>query len=187
MADEIWLIRHGETSWSLTGQHTGRSDLPLTAQGEQEAHLTAARLQSVEFNLILCSPLQRARRTCEIAGLLPRAVLDPDCMEWDYGALEGHTTEEYRAAHPGWNIWRGPLPGGERLAQVAGRAARVLARIAPTPGRAAIFAHGHFLRILTATYLGLPPSSAKHFALATARLSVLGLDSGYSAILSWNT
>lgn len=187
MADEIWLIRHGETEWSRTGQHTGRTDLPLTEQGEAEARATAARLRGESFDLVLCSPLVRARRTCEIAGYLPQAVLDPDCMEWDYGDLNGITREDYRRDHPGWNIWDGPVPNGETIEHVAGRAARVIARASEARGRVAIFAHGHFLRIFTATYLGLPPWAARGFALATARISVLGADNGYPAILSWNT
>lgn len=187
MAEEIWLIRHGETAWSLTGQHTGRTDLPLTEKGEYEARATARRLHGEKFDLVLCSPLERARQTCEIAGYLPHAVLDPDCMEWDYGDLNGVTREDYRKTHPGWNIWDGPVPNGETLDQVAARGARVIARAGEVPGRVVIFSHGHFLRIFTATYLGLPPWAARGFALATARLSVLGLDNGYPAILSWNT
>jgi probable phosphoglycerate mutase len=173
MADEIWLIRHGETAWTLSGQHTGRTDVPLTPRGEEEARAVGARLQGQSFSLVLCSPLQRARRTCEIAGFLPQAILDPECMEWDYGDLNGRTREELRAEQPGWNIWNYPAPHGESLEDVA--------------ARAAIFAHGHFLRILTATYLELPPAAARHFALATGRLSVLGVDNGYAAILGWNT
>jgi probable phosphoglycerate mutase len=186
MAEEIWLIRHGETKWSLTGQHTGRTDLPLTETGEQEARSLSKQLSGQQFDLVLCSPLARARRTCEIAGFLPQAVLDPDCQEWDYGDLNGITRQDYRSTHPGWNIWDGPVPNGETLDQVARRAARVLKRIAITPGRTAIFSHGHFLRILSATYLGLPPWAARGFALATARVSVLGQDNDYPAILSWN-
>lgn len=186
MADEIWLIRHGETAWSLTGQHTGRTDLPLTTKGEQEARSLSGQLAGEQFDLVLCSPLARARRTCEIAGFLPQAVLDPECQEWDYGDLNGITREDYASTHPGWNIWDGPVPNGETLEQIASRSARVLARIGATPGRAAIFSHGHFLRILTATYLGLPPWAARGLALATARVSVLGLDNIYPAILRWN-
>jgi len=186
MADEIWLIRHGETPWSISGRHAGRTDLPLTEHGEEEARITAARLRDVNFELVLCSPLQRAKRTCEIAGYLPQAVLDPNCMEWDYGDLSGVTPDEYRKSHPGWNTWDCPVPNGETLDQVATRAAAVIARAAQVAGRAAIFAHGHFLRILTATYLGLPPWAARGFALSTAHISVLGADGGYPAILSWN-
>lgn len=187
MADEIWLVRHGETAWSLSGRHTGRTDLPLTERGEEEARAVAARLHGQSFQLVLCSPLQRARRTCEIAGLLPQAILDPECMEWDYGDVNGRTRDEMRAEQPGWNIWNYPLANGESLQDVAARAERVLGRIAATPGRAVIFAHGHFLRILSATYLELPPAAARHFALATASMCVLGADNGYAAIRRWNT
>lgn len=186
MADEIWLIRHGETAWSLTGQHTGRTDLPLTPKGEDEARSLTQQLAGERFDHVLCSPLARARRTCEIAGFLSQAVLDPECMEWDYGDLNGVTREDYARTHPGWNIWDGPVPNGETLAQIASRTARVLGRIAATPGRTAIFSHGHFLRILSATYLELPPWAARGFALATAKVSVLGRDSHYPAILRWN-
>jgi probable phosphoglycerate mutase len=186
MAEEIWLIRHGETAWSLTGQHTGRTDLPMTETGELQARRLSKQLGGEQFDLVLCSPLARARKTCEIAGFLAQAVLDPDCQEWDYGDLNGITEHDYTTAHPGWNIWDGPVPNGETLGQVAGRAARALKRIAAMPGRTAIFAHGHFLRILTATYLGLSPWAARGFALATARVSVLGRDNDYPAILSWN-
>jgi len=187
MADEIWLVRHGETAWSVTGQHTGRTDLPLTEEGEAQARATAARLHGEKFDLVLCSPLRRARRTCEIAGLLGQARIDDDCQEWDYGELNGITGAEYTRLHPGWTIWTGAIPNGERLDDVARRAAHVAERVAATPGRAVIFAHGHFLRIFTAAYLGLPPWAARGFALATAHVSVLGADNGYPAILRWNT
>jgi probable phosphoglycerate mutase len=186
MATEIWLIRHGETEWSRTGQYTGRTDLPLTARGEREALQLVPVLAAVSFDAILCSPLQRARRTCELAGYGGVATLEPDCMEWDYGALNGVTRDAYCAAHPGWNIWDGPVPGGEPLTAVAARATRVLARLAAVQGRAALFAHGHFLRILTATYLGLPAVAARHFALATGHVSILGQDNGFPAITAWN-
>jgi probable phosphoglycerate mutase len=187
MAEQIWLIRHGETLWSKSGQHTGRSDIPLTEKGEEEAQATAAKLAGQSFDMVLCSPLQRARRTCEIAGFLPQAILDPDCMEWDYGDLNGRTREDYRVDHPGWNIWDGPVPNGETVQQVADRAARVLVRVAAVQAHAAIFAHGHFLRILTPTYLQMEPTAAKHFALATARISVLGWDNSFPAMLRWNS
>ncbi len=186
MAEEIWLIRHGETAWSRTGQHTGRTDLPLTEKGEEEARSLTKQLTGERFELVLCSPLVRARRTCEIAGYLSQAVIDPECQEWDYGDLNGITREDYARTHPGWNIWDGPVPNGETLDQVAARTARVLDRIAAASGRVAIFSHGHFLRILTATYLQLPPWAARGFALATARVSVLGHDNIYPAIERWN-
>jgi probable phosphoglycerate mutase len=186
MADEIWLIRHGATAWSVTGQHTGRTDLPLTEEGEREAAQLIPKLAGERFDAVLCSPLRRALRTCEICGFASQARREPDCMEWDYGELNGLTRDAYRERHPGWTIWQGPVPGGESLAEVARRAARVLGGLAALDGRAAIFAHGHFLRILTAVYLGLDPASARHFALTTARVSVLGRDNGEAAILAWN-
>lgn len=182
---EIWLVRHGETEWSRTGRHTGRTDLPLTERGREEARAAARLLKETAFDGVLVSPLRRARETCEIAGFNGRARVMPDLMEWDYGDLNGLTRAEIKAIHgPDWTIWRGPVPGGETLAEVAGRAASVLAKL--SEGRTVIFAHGHFLRILAAVYLGLPPEAAKHFALATARVSILGEDYGHPAIVRWN-
>lgn len=183
---ELWLVRHGETAWSRTGQHTGRTDLPLTEQGREEARGAARMLAGVEFDEVVVSPLARARETCEIAGFDGRARVEPDAMEWDYGELNGLTRAEIKGVHGAeWTIWRGPVPGGERLEEVAARAGRVLERLGQ--GRTVIFAHGHFLRVLTAVYLGLEPGAARHFALATARVSVLGEDYGHPAILRWNS
>jgi probable phosphoglycerate mutase len=187
MVEEIWLIRHGETAWSATGQHTGRTDLPLTPRGVEEALEVRARLQGVEFDAVICSPLVRAVETCRIAGLLDRAEIVAEAMEWDYGDLNGRTRAEVRAEMPGWVIWEGPVPNGETLEEVAARAEFVLRKIRRAGRRVAVFAHGHFLRILTARWLGLPPASAKHFALATARVSVLGYDYGIPAIVRWNS
>jgi broad specificity phosphatase PhoE len=182
---EIWLVRHGETEWSRTGQHTGRTDLPLTERGREEARAVAHLLKESAFDRVLVSPLRRAVETCEIAGFNGRARVEPDAMEWDYGELNGLTRAEIKQIHgPGWTIWRGPVPGGETLEDVAARASRVLAAL--PGGRTVIFAHGHFLRILTAVYLGLPPEAAKHFALATARISILGEDYGHPAVVRWN-
>ena len=183
---EIWLIRHGETEWSRTGQHTGRTDLPLTARGFEEAEAAAAMLSGRSFAMVLTSPLRRARETCEIAGYAARAVVEPLCMEWDYGDLNGLTRAQIKETYgPDWNIWDGPVPNGETLEEVAARARRVLDRL-PDSGDTVIFAHGHFLRILTATYLGLPPAIARHFALRTADVSVLGRDYDSPAIVRWN-
>jgi probable phosphoglycerate mutase len=186
MADEIWLVRHGATEWSVTGQHTGRTDLPLTAQGEREAARLIPILAERHFATVLCSPLRRARRTCEICGFAERARIEPDCTEWDYGEVNGLARDQYRSLHPGWIIWDGPVPGGESLDDVARRARRVLAELALIGGRALIFAHGHLLRILTAVYLELEPAAARHFALASGHVSVLGRDAGEPAMLSWN-
>lgn len=183
---QIWLIRHGETEWSRTGQHTGREDLPLTPHGEDEARVAAASLRGVEFDHIIVSPLQRARRTAEITGHLKRARLEPLVQEWDYGQLGGRTLENIREEYPGWTIWQGPVPGGETIGQVADRADTVIAQLLDEGGTCAIFSHGHFLRVLTSRFLSLDAREAKHFALATAALSVLGFDNGFSAILRWN-
>jgi probable phosphoglycerate mutase len=186
MVEEIWLIRHGETAWSAAGQHTGRTDLPLTPRGAEEAEEVRARLAGVEFDAVICSPLRRAVETCEIAGLLGRAEIVPQAMEWDYGDLNGRTRGEICAQMPGWVIWDGTVPNGETLEEVAARAGFVLEKIRRAGRRVAVFAHGHFLRILTARWLALPPASAKHFALPTARVAVLGYDCGIPAILRWN-
>lgn len=183
---QIWLIRHGETEWSKTGQHTGREDLPLTERGEAEAHEAAALLAGAGFDRVLVSTLQRARRTAEITGHLPQARLEPMVQEWDYGRLNGRTLEEIRQEFPGWSVWSGPVPGGETVEDVAERADIVLDQILNAGGTFAVFSHGHFLRILTARFLDLDPRAAKHFALGTAAISVLGFDSGFPAILRWN-
>lgn len=183
---QIWLVRHGETEWSRSGRHTGRTDLPLTARGLDEARGAAALLAGRPFAAVLTSPLWRARETCEACGYAAHARIEPLCMEWDYGDLNGLTRQQIRETHgANWNIWDGPVPGGETLDEVAARARRVIDSL-PVDAESLIFAHGHFLRILTAVYLGLPPAAARHFALATARVSVLGADNGFPAIARWN-
>jgi probable phosphoglycerate mutase len=183
---EIWLIRHGETEWSLSGQHSGRYDLPLTAHGEEEARLTARALNGRSFDLVLCSPLQRARRTCEIAGYLPHARIEPDIQEWDYGDCTGYTREQLAAQHGAWSIWDGPVPNGESIHQIAARARRVIDSLSSRSGSVAIFAHGHFLRVFATQFLGLPPQHGRNLALHTASVSILGFDDGFPAILAWN-
>ena len=183
---QFWLIRHGETEWSRSGQHTGREDLPLTLHGEEEAAQTAALLSGVHFDTVLVSTLQRARRTAELTGHLSQARLEPLVQEWDYGRLNGRTLEDIRQEFPGWSIWQGPVPGGETIEDVAERADQVLRPLLTEGGTVAIFSHGHFLRVLTARFLDLDPRAARHFALATAALSVLGFDNGFPAILRWN-
>lgn len=184
---EIWLVRHGETEWARTGRHTGRTDLPLTQKGREEAAEAGRILGGRAFELVLVSPLRRAMETCEIAGYAGEALVEPDSMEWDYGELNGKTRAEVRAwLGQDWTIWKGPVPGGETLDAVYARAQRVLQGLSAVDGATAVFAHGHFLRILTACYLGLPAAAAKHFALGTARLCVLGHENGSPAILRWN-
>lgn len=187
MADRIWLVRHGETEWSRSGQHTGRQDIGLTERGEQEAHAVKGVLRGVDFQGVYSSPLSRARRTCEICGYLHRATFLDELMEWDYGDVSGRTAKEVREEIPGWTIWSGPVPNGETVEQVAERARRAIERIeSEVNGQAVLFAHGHLLRILTTQWLGLEPRAARHFALTTAATSVLGFENGTPAILRWN-
>ena len=190
----IWLIRHGETQWSRSGQHTGRTDIPLTAQGERNADAVRAELAGMTPGLVLCSPLSRARETARRAGLTPDDITD-DLLEWDYGAWEGRTTAEIRAAtgDPHWLIWDHRIPPGdtpgEQLTDVAARVARVIDRCLPVldSGRDCVLvAHGHVLRILTATWLGLPPIDGRLFALDPARLSSIGFEHETHVIRSWN-
>lgn len=179
MAD-IWLVRHGETEWSRTFQHTGRTDIPLTAAGEVMATELGPRLQR-DWALVLASPLQRAWRTAELAGLKPEA--EPDLMEWDYGPAEGKTTHEMSVEAP-WRVWD-DVPLGETLEEVADRCRRVLKRL-PEDGDSCLVAHGHVLRILTAVYLGLDPRDARHFVLEPAGIAVLGHEHEWPAIKGWN-
>lgn len=182
---ELWLIRHGETEWSRDRRHTGRSDLPLTAEGEQAARALAPRLAGISFDLVLASPLQRARRTAELAGLTPQ--LEPLAMEWDYGKYEGITTAQIQETEPDWSVWTSPIPGGESLDQVAGRADAVIARVrAQAPKRAVLVAHAHFLRILSVRWIEQEPLLAERFNLQTAALSQLGWDRGLPVIDQWN-
>ena len=182
---ELWLIRHGETEWSRNRRHTGRTDLPLTPEGEQAARALAPRLDGVPFDLVLASPLTRARHTAELAGLSPQ--LEPLAMEWDYGEYEGITTAQIQDRHPGWSVWTDPVPGGESLQQVADRAKAVIARIrAEAPKRAVLVAHAHFLRILTADWIEQEPPVASRFNLEVSTISVLGWDRGLPVIDRWN-
>jgi broad specificity phosphatase PhoE len=172
--DNVYLARHGETAWSLTGQHTGRADLPLTFRGEENARRLGQRLNGLHFALVLTSPLQRARRTCELAGFGEQAEVDPDLMEWNYGDYEGRVREDILRERPGWYLFRDGCPGGEGPAEVGARADRVLARLRTISGDVLLFAHGHILRVLTARWLGLAPQQASLFYLSTAALSILG-------------
>lgn len=184
--NNLWLIRHGETAWSLSGAHTGRTDLPLTAAGEEKARALQTRLAGQSFALVLTSPLQRARRTCELAGFGAFANPDPNLMEWDYGAYEGRTTAEILKERPDWSLFRDGVPGGETLGQVATRAQAVIQRSLTANGDVALFAHGHILRILTACWLELPADAAQRFALATAGIGVLGYEHTTRVIQRWN-
>jgi probable phosphoglycerate mutase len=183
---QLWLIRHGETAWSLSGQHTGTTDIPLTPKGVEQAKLLARRVGGKGFGLVLTSPMQRAKETCRLAGQLEHALEDPDLLEWNYGDLEGRTTPQIQAEMPGWNIWDGPVPGGETADQVGARADRVIARALAVDGDTALFAHGHVLRVLAARWLRLPAVGGRYFALDTASLSMLGFEREAPVIRSWN-
>ena len=183
---EIWLIRHGETAWSLAGRHTGRTDVPLTPHGVRQAERLGRRIAGKRFALVLTSPLARARETCLLAGLAAGAEADADLAEWDYGDLEGRTSAEIRTGTPGWTIWTGAVPGGETAAQVGARADRAIGRARREDGDVALFAHGHLLRVLAARWLGLAPAAGRYFALDTASLSVLGVEQDLPVIRSWN-
>jgi probable phosphoglycerate mutase len=183
---EIWLIRHGETAWSLSGRHTGTTDIPLTPHGVRQAELLGRRLAGKRFALVLTSPLARARETCRLVGLAAGAAVDADLAEWDYGNLEGRTGAEIRAEIPNWTIWTGAVPGGETAAQVGARADRAIARARRDDGDVALFAHGHLLCVLAARWLGLAPADGRYFALDTASLSVLGWEGEQPVIRSWN-
>ena len=184
---EIYLLRHGETQWSLSGQHTGVSDIPLTEHGRQQAQLLRKALLTRNFQLVLTSPMQRARQTCELAGLGAQAEIDPDLMEWNYGDYEGLTSEQIHVHRPGWTIFKdGGGPGGETAEQVAVRVDRVITKVRALRGDAALFAHGHVLRVLAARWVGLAPRAGAHFLLDTATLSVLATDRGVPALKCWN-
>jgi broad specificity phosphatase PhoE len=173
---EVYLARHGETAWTLTGQHTGRTDIPLTAHGERNARSLAQRLTGVVFARVLTSPLSRALRTCALAGFGGQAAIDADLQEWDYGQYEGQRTADIRQERPGWDLFRDGCPGGESVAAVGARADRVIARLRAVDGHVLLFSHGHVLRVLAARWLGLPAGAARYFVLSTAALSVLGYE-----------
>jgi len=184
----VYLARHGETAWTISRRHTGRTDIPLTARGEANARSLGDRLRGETFELVYVSPLGRARRTCELAGFGAHARPEADLLEWDYGADEGRTTAEIRAERPGWYLFRDGCPGGEPVEAVGARADRVVARLRAARGRVILFGHGHFFRVLAARWLGLPPGDARYFWLGTAALSILGYEHTLDepAILLWN-
>ena len=173
---KIYLARHGETEWTITGQHTGLTDIPLTERGERNARSLAGRLQGLTFAQVLTSPLRRARRTCELAGFGAAARADPDLVEWNYGAYEGRLTADIDKERPGWNLFRDGCPGGETAAEVGHRVDRVIGRLRAVNGDVLVFGHSHCLRVLAARWLGLPPEAAQLFLLTTASLSALGYE-----------
>ncbi len=179
MSNELpiaYLARHGETAWSLTGQHTGLTDLPLTEHGEQNARALGERLVGLNFAKVFTSPLQRAARTCELAGFGAIAEVDRDLVEWNYGQYEGRRTAEIYAERPDWQLFRDGCPGGESPDQVGARADCVLSRVRAFQGNVLVFSSGHFLRVLAARWLGLKPAAGRHFLLSTASLSALGYE-----------
>jgi probable phosphoglycerate mutase len=183
---EVVLVRHGETDWSREGRHTGRTDVPLNERGREEAKALADRLAARRFELVLTSPRSRAIETCRLAGLGDRALVRDELAEWDYGAYEGRTTAEIRIARPDWSLWREGVEGGETIAQVGARADRLLPQLDTAPGDVAVFAHGHFLRVLAARWLGLEPDAGRLLALDPATISVLGFEHEWRVLRGWN-
>jgi broad specificity phosphatase PhoE len=184
MAQQIFLVRHGETEWSRSGRHTGRTDLPLTEEGRAAAAAIGAVLRGREF-AVWSSPLGRAQETSRLAGLTPERI-DDDLREWDYGAYEGRTTQEIREEDPSWSVWLSPMPGGESLAQVAARAQRVIERALACDRDVCLFSHGHLLRILAGCWIGLPPITGRYLALDTGSVSILGYERQTRVIRQWN-
>jgi probable phosphoglycerate mutase len=184
---QIVVVRHGETEWSASGQHTSHTDLPLTEAGRERARALGGVLGEREFALVLSSPLRRARETCELAGFAAVAVIDDDLHEWEYGEYEGLTTPQIWETNPAWNLWRDGCPGGELPAQVGGRADRVLARLRGADGDALAFAHGHILRVLTARWLEMEVAAGARFALRAGGMGVFGHERETQVLAGWNT
>jgi probable phosphoglycerate mutase len=184
----VYLARHGETAWSLSGQHTGRTDLPLTERGERNARALGGRLRGLTFAKVLTSPLRRALRTCEGAGFAAAAEIDPDLVEWDYGQYEGRRTAEIHAERPDWQLFRDGCPGGEAPAAIGARADRVIRRLRAVSGDVLVFSSGHFLRVLAARWLGLEVAGGRYLVLGTASLSALGYEHNLAepAVRLWN-
>ena len=182
----LWIVRHGETEWSRAGRHTGRTDVPLTAAGVEQATALRERIGARPFALVLSSPLRRAWDTCRLAGLSEAARTTDDLLEWDYGAYEGRTTTEIQREVPGWSIWTGDVPGGEAIEEVGARARRLIEEALTARGDVALFGHCHVLRILAACWLGLPPREGRLFALTTASMGVLGYENAVHVIRAWN-
>ena len=183
---QFYLIRHGETEWAREGRHTGRTDIPLTETGRDQAGFLQPVFEDVTFEAILSSPLQRALETAKLAGLGHRVELLDDLREFDYGDYEGITTAQIRQKVPGWTVWSHGCPNGECAADVRQRADRIVVRLHQATGHVAIFSHGHFLRVLVARWIDLPPESGRHFLLGTSTLSILGFEHEYTAVKTWN-
>jgi probable phosphoglycerate mutase len=182
----VFAIRHGETAWSLSGQHTGTTDIPLTDNGRRLAERLRLALVGEVFARVLTSPLQRARETCALAGLGDRSVIDSDLVEWNYGKYEGLTPRQIHEMAPGWLIFRDGCPGGETPDQVGARVDRVIARVRAVEGNVALFAHGHVLRVLVARWIGMPAGAGRHFLLDTGTMSLLGYYRDIPAVKVWN-
>ena len=180
------LVRHGETEWTLTGQHTGRTDIPLTERGRKEARLLAPLLASADFALVLSSPLRRARETCKLAGLGRSRGDRAQPVEWNYGDYEGLTSKQIERTAPNWMLFTDGCPGGESPEQVGARADRVITKIQKVAGRVALFAHGHVFRVFAARWIGFPPSAGRHFLLNTSTICVLSYYRGSPAVKRWN-
>lgn len=183
---EIWLIRHGETAWSLSGQHTGRSDIPLTARGVEQARALRPLLATQHFDTVLTSPMSRAIATCREAGLGESARIESDLSEWNYGIYEGRTTADIRQTVPGWTVWQSPMPEGETLDQVQTRAHGLIERLLKLEGRIALFSHGHFLRVLGGCWMNGQAITGSHLLLDTATVSILGYERQTRALKQWN-
>jgi broad specificity phosphatase PhoE len=183
---EVVLVRHGETEWTRTRRHTGRTDIPLTEEGRRQARLVGEALRGRSFGLVLTSPLRRARETCELAGFGEQAQIREELAEWDYGEYDGRTTAEIRAERPGWSLWRDGVPGGEAAADVGRRAARVIEALRAAESDALLFGHGHQLRVLAARWLGLEPADGRLFYLSTSTISILGYERENAVLRRWN-
>lgn len=185
---QVYLVRHGETRWTISRQHTGLTDIPLTENGERDAKKLGQNLKHVKPAHVFTSPLQRAKRTCDLAGFGSTAVIDPDLIEWDYGDFEGITTAEIRSKYPDWNVFRDGCPGGESVVMIGARADRMIAKLRALNADAMIFSSGHFSRVFAARWIGLPAAAGRHLLLGTATLSILSYDHGFDepAIKLWN-
>jgi broad specificity phosphatase PhoE len=183
---KIFLLRHGETEWSRSGRHTSITDIPLTENGRRAALRLRLALAGEVFAAVFSSPLQRARETCELAGLGNKSIVEPDLMEWNYGEYEGLTTKQIQSKRPGWSLFRDGCPGGESPEQVASRVDRIIAKLTKTGGNVALFAHGHIFRVLGARWIDLPERHGERFLLDTATISVLGFYYGTPAFKIWN-
>ena len=185
----FYLIRHGQTEWSLSGQHTGQTDLPLTAEGEIQASQLASVLSKIEFSAVFTSPLKRARKTCELAGLDRHSHIDPDLVEWNYGDYEGLTSDEILMENPAWDLFKNGAPSGESPEEVSERADRLIERLGNLRGNVALFSHGHFFSALAARWIGLPVQVGEHLELSTSSISTLGFSAHHPeirVISGWN-